>query len=635
MPGKTIHILKQLNLYITAGLIIALPFVVDRRLMFPTQSAKYFLFGFSIILITSIFLIGCMLDNRKFILRISKLDMVLAIFFLLVATRVVLDMDRYGIPQRFMELTGLACLYLALRNMGDRSFRVLSSALLVSGTAQAIYGNLQLYGVFPSQHSMFNITGGFFNPGPYAGFLAVVFPIALVVYLNSAAVSRSKPQGWLGRLITNVNLPGSMVFKYLSFVALVSILLVLPATRSRAAWLAVIASSLFIFANRYNVVGFIHSKLDTALKRSVTIIASIALVAMVFMGLYVMKKGSADGRLLIWKVTSKMIQQKPVFGFGYDQFKANYLNFQADYFEQSDNKEEAVVADNTTRAFNEYLQLTSELGIAGMMLIIAVVWFCFFGRVKSNKKGQKTMVFALRMSLLAFGVFALFSYPTEILPIKVGVMVCLAGIAAHQQNIDIRIPGFFNSKQAIRPIAILGSIAGLGLVLSQIYPLRQQYENIGQWKRAFITYQIGAYEASLPEYGKVYDDLKYNGDYLVNYGKALAMAKNHDKAISILSRAERFLPNTIVYTALGDSYKALGQNYNAEQAYLQASQILPDRFYPKYLLAKLYDETKQETKAIEMANELLNKEIKIKSMAVEEIKAEVQTIVDKSKLKSS
>ena len=57
----------------------------------------------------------------------------------------------------------------------------------------------------------------------------------------------------------------------------------------------------------------------------------------------------------------------------------------------------------------------------------------------------------------------------------------------------------------------------------------------------------------------------------------------------------------------------------------------PSRFYPKYLLAKLYDETNQSEKAITVAKELLDKEVKIESTAVCEIQTEMKKILEKHK----
>lgn len=55
----------------------------------------------------------------------------------------------------------------------------------------------------------------------------------------------------------------------------------------------------------------------------------------------------------------------------------------------------------------------------------------------------------------------------------------------------------------------------------------------------------------------------------------------------------------------------------------------PSRFYPKYLLAKLYNETGLE-KAVFTANELLQKQVKIKSTAIEDIKEEMKNIIEKA-----
>ena len=86
---------------------------------------------------------------------------------------------------------------------------------------------------------------------------------------------------------------------------------------------------------------------------------------------------------------------------------------------------------------------------------------------------------------------------------------------------------------------------------------------------------------------------------------------------------------SILYTCLGNNYKALGKHTEAEQAYLHAFNMPPSRFYPLYLLAKLYNETGQKEKAVAMANKVMGKEVKIKSTAVEEIQEEMRKIIEK------
>ena len=43
--------------------------------------------------------------------------------------------------------------------------------LMAAGTVEAVWGLLQVYGYEPSKHSLYALTGSFYNPGPYSGFL--------------------------------------------------------------------------------------------------------------------------------------------------------------------------------------------------------------------------------------------------------------------------------------------------------------------------------------------------------------------------------------------------------------------------------------------------------------------------------
>jgi len=179
---------------------------------------------------------------------------------------------------------------------------------------------------------------------------------------------------------------------------------------------------------------------------------------------------------------------------------------------------------------------------------------------------------------------------------------------------------------ALRSIFLFGGLGFLWLATNKLQQVKTAYMD---WKNAFDTYNMGIYDDCLADYEKAYPILKTNGDFLTNYGKALSMADKHTRAIEVLQQAAKYYPNTIVYTSLGDSYKKLGQNINAEQAYIHAFKMNPSRFYPKYLLAKLYDGSGQKVKANEVAKELLEKDIKIESTAIEEIKEEMNTIIKK------
>jgi tetratricopeptide (TPR) repeat protein len=107
-----------------------------------------------------------------------------------------------------------------------------------------------------------------------------------------------------------------------------------------------------------------------------------------------------------------------------------------------------------------------------------------------------------------------------------------------------------------------------------------------------------------------------------------SIAEKHAEAVTILEQAISYQSKSVLYNALGDSYKALEKYQSAEQQYLQAANMAPAKFYLLYLLAKLYEASGQQQKAMAIANTLLNKEVKVHSTAIEEIKEEMKQIIE-------
>ena len=56
---------------------------------------------------------------------------------------------------------------------------IVTWVLIVLGGIEAIWGLRQIYGLAVSNHSLYALTGSFYNPGPYSGYLAMIFPLCL------------------------------------------------------------------------------------------------------------------------------------------------------------------------------------------------------------------------------------------------------------------------------------------------------------------------------------------------------------------------------------------------------------------------------------------------------------------------
>ena len=146
---------------------------------------------------------------------------------------------------------------------------LLTWLLILTGAIETVWGLCQVYGYTSTTHSLYALTGSFYNPGPYSGFLAMCFPVCL--------------HEWLKR--------GKGVGGYIALGVLLMMLCVLPAGMSRSAWI----------------------RKHKVLTMGVAVVLSVALF-----GAYQLKKDSADGRLLMWKVAVQAIQEKPLTGYGWD-----------------------------------------------------------------------------------------------------------------------------------------------------------------------------------------------------------------------------------------------------------------------------------------------------------------------------
>lgn len=96
--------------------------------------------------------------------------------------------------------------------------------LMLTGLVEPVWGMQQLHGYAYSNHSLFRLTGSFFNPGPYCGYLAVVLPVCL----------------W-----TALRFQKGM--HYFGWVCAGAILIVLPAGMSRSAWMAAVVACGWVY----------------------------------------------------------------------------------------------------------------------------------------------------------------------------------------------------------------------------------------------------------------------------------------------------------------------------------------------------------------------------------------------------
>ena len=160
-------------------------------------------------------------------------------------------------------------------------------ALLILGGVEAVWGLRQVFGFTMSGHSLYALTGSFFNPGPYSGYLAMVLPVCLHGYLTADT-------RWKRRVCGAVMLP---------------VLCVLPAGMSRSAWMAGAAGCLWVWVAGGRASGWIHAACEWFRKGSRWKMPVVAGTAVCVLAL-------AASRLLVWDFTDRGVLPSSTHDWG-------------------------------------------------------------------------------------------------------------------------------------------------------------------------------------------------------------------------------------------------------------------------------------------------------------------------------
>jgi tetratricopeptide (TPR) repeat protein len=494
-------------------------------------------------------------------------------------------------------------------------------AFVITGLVEAIWGLRQLYGFTPSQHGLFKITGSFFNPGPYSGWLAMVFPMAFC----SVTFRLMKNMNWGKIDFRNIfsflqNVLPEWVKTMTGFLTVLSILLVLPAAMSRASWLAALGGCVF--------TGILYGLQNKGLtncckmygKRMIVIsFAAAILFAILMTGLFFLKKDSASGRAFTWKIAAKTIVEHPL-GVGLGNFAENYGDLQAEYFASGAGSErEEYIAGGVEYAFNEYLQICIETGIVPFMIFLAFVGYVLWFGIKN----KNYLPFGSLVSLL---IFALMSYPFNILPFVIAFAFLSALCMADINNND----NDEKSKKTYPKFMIWTFLLAVPVFIYGHFQLStfnfQFYKAYKQWNSAVILCNMNINKEAIDEYAKQYPYLQDEIRFLFEYAQCLSKSKQYLKSNEILHQAIHISCDPMLYNIMGKNHQALKQYELAERSFRKASNIVPNRLYPHYMLAKLYYEMGLKDKMESEINIVLTKLPKVESIAVEEMREELRVL---------
>ncbi len=477
----------------------------------------------------------------------------------------------------------LAVLYINMRNISSTYYKYILYSfpfIVIGHFIYYIYWENPYYFLYEHKGVF---TGFSYNSGLWGEFVAIALICNIgLIHLNKKSTS-----------ISALLILAAFIISFLLY-----------ESDSRASWLSFAIGTLTFFSP------FIFKYLPKSIIiRTGSLLISFCLCIYLILGLYSYKKDSADGRVLIWKISLEMVKEKPALGYGFDGFRKNYMNYQAIYLQEKQLPETINnLADDNHYAFNEFLRIIIEQGIIGA-IILSIFLTSIAYTIYKYKLYIDTVPRTITSCLTALLFFSFFSYPLSTFHINVLIVILLAGIACFSPKAPLW-------KLQIRSIILI-------IPYSTIFFMSLGY--LFSYSKANSDWQNtlkGVYtnDSILEDTKK---KLSGNPYFLSTYGKYLNRKRHYSEAVLILSQSIKEYPSYYTMIELGISYKAQKQYAEALHCFMKAKNMVPHKFRPFYLMMELYYDKKDYKSAIQLSNEILCKQPKIQS-------SELNTILKKT-----
>lgn len=461
----------------------------------------------------------------------------------------------------------LILLYCSIRYIPKIQYDVLYWCCIISSLILSIWGYLQQYNLLPSPNPNFSVTGPFYHPAFYGLTLSAYLCINFHIIKFHLRNQNQK-----------------LIYLFIEISCFIIGIPALILSESRTACIALVISIITPY-----VIQYINN--HTSKRIIIVILTSITFFILLIVS-YTFKPISADGRLLIWKVSCEMIKDKPIAGHGKGGFEAKYLYYQADYLSNKGNDSEKYIAGNTHVAFNEVIKITVEHGILGLTIYATFIFIL----IKTKYRHTVYVLISQSILLLIF-IQGLFSYPNIIFSIILIGTIALAVLArsAYHSQKYIKI-----SQRYICIIIFVSVIPLFSLTYKRFLNYHSLYNDIQN------TYKIKSYS----NFNKYLCDLKGDNIFLLFYIGLMSKDKNYTEQLNYISILEKKYPTSSLIILKGDLLRKKTLLNEAEKMYKLAANMVPSLQQARGRLVFLYKEMGKQQEAYQLARELMSEKVK-------------------------
>lgn len=452
--------------------------------------------------------------------------------------------------------------------------KILNTVCLV-GVIEIIYSIFQLFGIVPDNYQYAYFSGSLNNPAVFGMFMSCCDLICVYYLIKTTGQERK-------------------IWSYLSILFAVFIFL----SNSRTAIISSCLGTFLILS-----IELVQFKIYVRKKNIVCF--SIVLIVIAFIFLYIYKRDSANGRILIWMVCLDMIKERPLFGWGANGMESHYMDFQADYLSSHPNSPFLMLADVTANPFNEILRFSILFGVPAALLFCGIV-ICAIVYVSKNVRDNKGLIIGF---ITLFTIWCMFSYPLKVPFIWLLLLFIFLSI---YQNMT-----FCRSAKILIPLIVISGASLYVLVHTAFY----DFKRISLQERANAEFN----DQIQKEYEELYKEMPNNASFLYNYGAMLHFYGEYERSLDVFKDCSKYLSDYNLMLLMGDDYQQIGILDSAVTCYNRAHQMIPNRYFPMYYQMKLYADYCEIDNAKIIAMEILRKDNKFKKSK------KVQLIINEAK----
>ena len=575
---------KSGNEIIRVGIVLTMMLITIMSVEIRwSQSEVWVFYGIPAIFLWGFVMLIC--NRQKF--HCTLTDVIAVVWFIYYVGRTWIG-NEWTCRMEFLRTVQLFLMYVSLRValQGTKMpVWVLIGCIIVLGCYEAWLGISQMYGDKISRHDLYALTGNFLNPGPYSAYLMIGVVVSLMALkgMPDKVIIPAMPKFIPIKVAECLK---AITWKHLIIAAVIIMAMVLPATMSRAAYLGIAVVALLIYREKYWRYRYI-------------VWGTIALMGIAF---YFFKQGSADSRMIIWEAALTSWIDMPWLGVGIGGFYNAFAEGIAKLSAYDMDFSSAGVADY---AFNILLKIVVEQGIVGGFFAIGLTTGAMMNLYRNNS--------SLFWGMVSLLVFAMFSYPFDLLPYKViGVVI----IAWSESIGDKRVFEIGRIKMFLLSCFLSFTSLQAGKITGENYQT--------DWD-CYIPISFNSY--SIEEGHKWLPLENENSRFLFSFGKKLRDEGRYNDSNDIFRQGTKCSADPMFYILMGNNYKEMRHYDLAEKSYYKAFAVMPNRLLPFYQLMLLYKDSGDIKKAKAMAKRVIDMKPKIESRLTKEMKEKAKELL--------